>query len=76
MTRILPLLVVAAVLGLAACQSGGAAQMLQTAQFEELQHNSEHAAQLYRQILEGYPNSPEATKARQRLAALEPVPPH
>ena len=55
---------------LAAC-GGGAAQMLETAKFEELQRNTTHARELYQEILRKYPNAPEATTAKERLAALD-----
>ena len=57
-------------LGLAAC-GGAAAQMLETAKFEELQRNTTHARELYQQILQSHPNSPEAATAKERLAALD-----
>ena len=55
---------------LAAC-GGGAKEMLETAQFEELQRNTTHARELYQEILRKHPDSPEAAKAKARLAALE-----
>jgi TolA-binding protein len=55
---------------LVAC-GGGAKEMLETAQFEELQRNTTHARELYQEILRKYPDSPEATTAKERLAALE-----
>ena len=54
---------------LAAC-GGGAAELYKTAQFEEQQHNPEHARELYQEIVAKYPDAPEATKARERLQAL------
>ena len=58
----------------AAC-GGGAKEMLETAQFEELQRNTKHARELYREILTKHPDSPEATKAKERLAALDAAKP-
>jgi hypothetical protein len=55
---------------LIAC-GGGAKEMLETAQFEELQRNTTHARELYQEILRTHPDSPEAAKAKERLAALE-----
>ena len=55
---------------LSAC-GGGAKEMLETAQFEELQRNTTHARELYREILEKHPDSPEAAKAKERLQALD-----
>lgn len=58
------------VVALAACSGGGAAQLLETARFEELQKNLPHARQLYRQIVEKYPDAPQAAEARARLAEI------
>ncbi len=67
MRRLLPALC----LGLALVGCGDKAKDLyETAQLEERQFNSEHAGTLYRQILEKYPDSPYAEKARLRLAEL------
>ncbi len=55
---------------LAAC-SDRAAELYETAQFEEVQRNIPHAVELYRDILTNYPDSPEADLARKRLAELE-----
>lgn len=46
-------------------------ELYETAQFEERQFNADHAARLYREIVERYPDSPYAAQARERLAALE-----
>ena len=55
---------------LSAC-GGGAKEMLETAQFEELQRNTTHARELYQEIVRKHPDSPEAAKAKERLAALD-----
>lgn len=55
---------------LAACSGGGAAQLLETARFEEVQRNLPHARKLYREIVEKYPDAPQAAEARARLAAI------
>jgi outer membrane protein assembly factor BamD (BamD/ComL family) len=55
---------------LAAC-GDPAKELYETAQFEETQFNTPHAAQLYRQIVEKHPDSPYATQAKTRLAELE-----
>ena len=54
---------------LAAC-GGGAAEKLETAEFEELQRNTAHARELYEEIVRTHPGSPEAAKAAERLKAL------
>jgi TolA-binding protein len=58
---------------LAAC-GGGAGELYETAQFEELQRNTTHARALYEEILRKYPEAPEAAKAKERLAALAAAP--
>lgn len=55
---------------LAACSGGGAAQLLETARFEEVQRNLPHARKLYREILDKYPGTPQAEEARARLSAI------
>ena len=55
---------------LSAC-GGGAKEILETAEFEELQRNTKHARELYQEILQKHPDSPEAAKAKERLAALD-----
>ncbi len=59
--------IIAATIG---CTRGGAAELMETAKFEELQRNVPHARELYQRIVEQYPESAEATLARERLAAL------
>ena len=63
-------------LALAACFlamacGGGAKELLETAEFEELQRNTTHARELYEEIVRKHPDAPEAAKARERLAALD-----
>ena len=70
-TVVLPvLLALMLALPLAGC-GDGAEEMFETAQFEEVQNNREHARKLYNRILRDHPDSPFAAKARERLAALE-----
>ncbi|MDE0030572.1 MAG: hypothetical protein OXU42_14350 [Deltaproteobacteria bacterium] len=64
------LLVLTLVLPLAGCGDGGE-EMFETAQFEEVQNNKEHARKLYNRILRDHPDSSFAAKARERLAAME-----
>ncbi|WP_305042692.1 hypothetical protein [Geoalkalibacter sp.] len=58
---------------LTAC-SDRAGDLYETAQFEELQRNIPNAVRIYREIAEKYPKSPQAEKARARLAELESEP--
>jgi hypothetical protein len=45
-------------------------ELFETAQFEEKQHNVEHAVQLYREIIRKHAGSDYAAKAGQRLTEL------
>ena len=58
---------------LAGCTSGDkkAAELLDTAGFEEKQHNFEHAGKLYDEIIRSYPGSPAAKDASSRLDVLK-----
>lgn len=67
---ILALLLFSALL-LSGCTGNKAAELFETAQFEEVQNNKEHAMQLYDEIIRKYPDSDYAKKARERLAVLE-----
>lgn len=68
-TRTLLLLSSFALLVILGC-SDPAAEMFETAQFEEQQFNKPHATELYQRIVDNHPDSPFADKARQRLKAL------
>lgn len=67
------LAVIMLLLALAAC-SNKAAELYETAKFEELQNNKEHASQIYREIVEKYPDSIQAKEAAKRLAELQAAP--
>ncbi|MCS6289509.1 MAG: hypothetical protein H8K10_11080 [Nitrospira sp.] len=69
-TWIIPTLLVA----ISACGPDQAAQLLETAQFEERQTNRVHAKELYEEILRHYPDSPAAKIARTRLTELADKP--
>jgi len=58
------------ILSVSACSGEQAKELLETAEFEERQHNEVHAKQLYEQILRDYPSSKEAETARARLSQL------
>jgi TolA-binding protein len=60
----------AALVLVVAC-GGGAKELLDTAEFEELQRNTTHARELYQEIVQKHPDSPEAAKAKERLQALD-----
>jgi TolA-binding protein len=58
---------------LSGCASGEkkAAELLETARFEEKQNNREHAKELYDEILKKYPSTPAAQAAAARMAELK-----
>ena len=64
-----PFLAVCLLLLLVGC-GDKAKDLFDTAQLEEKQNNKPHATKLYRQIVEGYPDSPYATQAKTRLVEL------
>lgn len=70
MRRFFIALALAFPLFLTGCQDR-AEQLYETARLEEKQFNTEHASQLYREIVEKHPGSPYAAQARERLEALE-----
>lgn len=53
------------------CSAGKAGDMFETAKFEELQNNHEHAQELYRKIIKEYPESEYAEKSKERLLELK-----
>ena len=59
---------------LAACSGDKAKELLETAEFEERQHNVAHAKQLYEDLVRLYPSSPQAETARTRLGLLNKTP--
>ena len=48
-----------------------AEQLFETAEFELLQTNYQHATKLYRQIIEQHPDSEMAATAQQRLEEIK-----
>ena len=56
---------------LVACSGQKASELYDTAKFEELQNNREHAIQLYEKIIVRYPSSDYAVKAKERLDLLK-----
>ena len=49
---------------------GGGKELLETARFEEKQHNLEHAVKLYEEVVRTCPGTPQAAEAQERLAQL------
>ena len=58
---------------LAGCSSGEkqAAELLETARFEEKQSNLEHATKLYDEILRNHPSTSAAKEATARMAEIK-----
>ena len=74
MKRVFAWMIPSLLLVLTACGPDQAAQLLETAQFEERQTNKAHARELYEEILRHYPDSPAAKTARTRLTELADKP--
>lgn len=55
------------------CSDRTPIELLETARLEEKQHNPEHAAALYREIISRFPDSDAAKTAAERLAAMAPA---
>lgn len=62
---------------LAGCTSGEkkAAELMETARFEEKQNNREHAQKLYEEIIKKYPDSAAAKDAAGRMNELKQTTP-
>lgn len=65
------MLLVTGLLALAGCAGEKGKEQLETARFEEKQHNLEHAVKLYEEIVTKYPGTPAAVEAEKRLAELK-----
>ena len=74
MKRVVAWMIPSLLLVLTACGPDQAAQLLETAQFEERQTNKAHARELYEEMLRHYPDSPAAKTARTRLTELADKP--
>jgi len=72
MKRVILIFLIIAAIALSGCAGEKAAELLDTAKFEELQNNKEHAVQLYEEIVKSYPDSEQAKIAKDRLSALQP----
>ena len=65
-----PAFLVLCTLAAGGCTGDKGKELFETAQFEEKQHNVDHAAQLYREIIRKHAGSEYAAKAGQRLTEL------
>jgi len=70
MIRLLSVILIGTGILLGGCSDKKAKELFETAQLEELQNNSEHAHQLYREIIKKYPDSDYAEPARERMSVL------
>lgn len=70
MKKVLVVIVAASMMALAGCSGDKGKELFDTAQFEEKQHNGEHARKLYEELVKKYPGTEFATKASERLKAL------
>jgi outer membrane protein assembly factor BamD (BamD/ComL family) len=74
LNRYMLLLLLAAMLASSGCTGDKGKELFETAQFEETQHNREHALQLYREIIKKYPGTGYAEKAGKRIAGIGQAP--
>jgi hypothetical protein len=65
------LLLIMFVIAVPGCSDRKAAELYETARFEELQNNKEHAIRLYERIIVVYPTSEYAPRAKARLDELK-----
>ena len=70
MRQIVLILMVIIATVLSGCSGNGAEQLFDTAKLEELQNNREHATKLYQEIIQKYPESDYAKRAKERLSVL------
>jgi TolA-binding protein len=63
-------LLVTLLMAVPGCSDRKAAELYETARFEELQNNKEHAIRLYERIIVVYPTSDYAVKAKERVDEL------
>ena len=68
--KILVLLLTVALV-LSGCSGDKAEELFETAKLEELQNAPDHAKKLYQEIVDKYPESEYAKKAKERLSALK-----
>lgn len=71
MRQIILVLTIMLATALSGCSDNGGQELFDTAKLEELQDNREHARQLYQEIIDHYPETEYARKARERLSTLQ-----
>jgi len=65
------LLLLSLALAFSACSGNKAEELFETAKLEELQNAPDHAMKLYQEIVDKYPESEYARKAKERLSAMK-----
>ncbi len=70
MKRMIIMALIAGATAFGGCSADKGKELLDTAQFEEKQHNEEHARKLYEEIVTKYPGTEFAAEASERLKVL------
>jgi outer membrane protein assembly factor BamD (BamD/ComL family) len=65
------LLLLSLAIAFSACSGNRAEELFETAKLEELQNAPDHAMKLYQEIVDKYPESEYARKAKERLSAMK-----
>jgi TolA-binding protein len=65
------LLLLSLAIAFSACSGNKAEELFETAKLEELQNAPDHAMKLYQEIVDKYPESEYARKAKERLSAMK-----
>ncbi len=74
MKRVILSMMILLSVSVSGCTGDKAKDMMDTAILEEKQHNSDHARQLYQEIIQKYPDSSVAKDAQRRLSELKTQP--
>lgn len=70
MVRMVLIMALIGMTAVAGCSGDGGKELYETARFEEQQHNTGHARQLYEEIVRKHPGTDYATRAAERLQAM------
>lgn len=74
MKRVILSMMILLSVSVSGCTGDKAKELMDTAILEEKQHNSDHARQLYQEIIQKYPDSSVAKDAQRRLSELKTQP--
>lgn len=58
-------------IAISSCSGNNAKELFETAKLEKLQNAPDHAMKLYQEIVNKYPESEYAQKAKERLTAMK-----